>query len=101
MSVKAFIKSITQKYSASVKNLKLFNGDCSKWKQFKQTVNNKLHHNINHYFNHNDKINYIDFYLDDKVDCVLNYKQNSNDHLNFRIYSDLLNFFDKYYQNHL
>ena len=101
MSIKIFIKSTTQKCSASVKNPKSFNDNYLKWKQFKQTVNNKLHCNINHYLNHNDKINYIDFYLDDKVNCILNHKQNSNDYLNFKIYSDLLSFFNKYYQNHL
>ena len=31
----------------------------------------------------------------------MNHKQNSNDHLNFKIYSDLLSFFNKYYQNYL
>ena len=72
--MKAFIKSIIQKCSVLIKDLKLFNDDCLKWKQFKQTVNNKLCHNINHYPNQNNKINYIDFYLSDKVDCVLNHK---------------------------
>ena len=97
MSAEAFIKSTTQKYSALIKDSKLFNGNYLKWKQFKQTVNNKLCCNVNHYLNHNDKIDYIDFYLNDKVDYVLNHKWNSNDHLNFEIYSDLLSFFDKYY----
>ena len=101
MSVKVFIKSITQKHSASVKDLNLFNDNCLKWKWFKQAVNNKLHCNINHYLNQNNKINYIDFYLNDKVDYVLNHKQDSNDYLNFEIYSDLLSFLDKYYQDHL
>ena len=101
MSMKAFTKSTTQKHSVSIKNPEPFNDDCSKWKWFKQAVNNKLHHNINYYFNYNDKINYIDFYLDDKVDHVLNHKQNSNDYLDFRIYFNLLSFLDKYYQNHL
>ena len=101
MSVEAFIKSTTQKHSVSVKDPELFNGDCSKWKQFKQAVNNKLHHNINHYFNHDDKIDYIDSYLSDKVSCVLNHKQDSNNYLNFEIYSDLLSFLNKYYQDHL
>ena len=97
MSMETFTKLITQKCSASVKDPELFNDNYLKWKQFKQAVNNKLYHNINHYLSHNDKINYIDFYLDNKVDCVLNHKQDSNDHLNFKIYSDLLSFFDKYY----
>ena len=66
MSTEAFIKSIIQKCSASVKNSKLFNNDHSKWKQFKQTVNNKLYHNTDHYLNYNNKINYINSYLDDK-----------------------------------
>ena len=101
MSVETFTKSITQKHSALIKDPEPFNDNYLKWKQFKQAVNNKLHHNINHYFNHNDKINYINFYLNDKVNCVLNHKQNSNDHLNFKIYSDLLSFLDKYYQDHL
>ena len=101
MSVETFIKSTTQKCSASVKDPEPFNDDHLKWKQFKQAVNNKLHHNINHYFNYNDKINYIDFYLDDKVNHILNHKQNSNDHLNFKIYLNLLSFLDKYYQDHL
>ena len=101
MSAKTFIKSIISKCSTSVKNPKLFNGNHSKWKQFKQAVNNKLYHNANHYFSHDDKINYIDFYLSDKVNHILNHKQNSNNHLNFKIYSDLLSFLDKYYQNYL
>ena len=101
MSVEASTRSTTQKHSASVKDPEPFNGNHSKWKQFKQAVNNKLHHNINHYLNHNDKIDYIDSYLDDKVDCILNYKWDSNDHLNFKTYSDLLSFLDKYYQDHL
>ena len=101
MSTEAFTKSITQKHSASVKNPEPFNSNHLKWKQFKQTVNNKLHHNINHYFSHNNKIDYIDFYLDNKVNCILNHKQNSNNHLDFKIYSDLLSFLNKYYQNHL
>ena len=99
MSVKAFIKSTTQKCSASVKNSELFNGNHLKWKQFQQAVNNKLHCNTNYYLNQNDKIDYIDFYLNDKVNHVLNYKQNSNDYLDFKIYSDLLSFFDKYNQD--
>ena len=97
MNVEAFTKSTTQKHSASIKNPELFNDNHLKWKQFKQTVNNKLYHNTDHYLNHNDKINYIDFYLNDKIDCILNYKQNSNNHLNFKIYSDLFSFLDKYY----
>ena len=97
MSTEAFTRLTIQKCSALIKNPELFNSDCLKWKQFKQTVNNKLYHNADHYFNHNDKINYINFYLDDKVNCILNYKQNSNDYLNFEIYSDLLSFLDKYY----
>ena len=97
MSAEAFTKSTTQKCSALVKNLKSFNDNCLKWKQFKQAVNNKFHCNVNHYLNQNDKIDDINSYLNDKVDCILNYKQNSNDHLNFKIYSDLLSFFDKYY----
>ena len=101
MSTETFIKSTTQKHSALVKNPKLFNDNHAKWKQFKQTVNNKLHCNINHYFSYNNKINYIDSYLDDKVSHVLNHKQNSNDYLNFKTYSDLLSFFNKYYQDHL
>ena len=74
MNVKAFTRSTTQKYSALIKDSKLFNNDCLKWKQFKQAVNNKLHHNTDHYLSHNDKIDYIDFYLGNKIDCVLNYK---------------------------
>ena len=101
MSTKTSIKSTIQKHSISVKDSKLFNNNCLKWKQFKQTVNNKLHHNINHYFNHNDKIDYINFYLNNKINCILNHKQDNNNHLNFKIYLNLLNFFDKYYQNHL
>ena len=101
MSVKAFTKSTIQKHSALIKNLKLFNDNHSKWKWFKQAVNNKLHCNTDHYPSYNDKIDYIDCYLNDKVDHILNYKQNSNNHLNFKIYSDLLSFLDKYYQNHL
>ena len=97
MSVKAFTKLTTQKCSASVKDLKLFNSNCLKWKQFKQAVNNKLCHNTDHYFNQNNKIDYIDFYLNNKVNCVLNHKQNSNDYLNFKIYLNLFSFFDKYY----
>ena len=101
MSVKTFIKLTTQKCSVSVKNLKLFNGDCLKWKQFKQIVNNKLCCNADYYFNQNNKIDYIDFYLDNKIDHILNHKWNSNDYLNFKTYSDLLGFLDKYYQDHL
>ena len=101
MSVEIFIKSTTQKHSASVKNSELFNNNCSKWKQFKQAVNNKLHHNINHYLNYDNKIDYIDSYLNDKINYVLNHKQNSNNHLNFKIYSNLLSYFNKYYQNYL
>ena len=101
ISMKAFTKLTTQKCSASVKDLKLFNGDCSKWKWFKQAVNNKLCCNANHYPNQNDKIDYIDSYLDDKIDCVLNHKWDSNDYLNFETYLDLLSFLDKYYQDHL
>ena len=101
MSTETFIKSIIQKCSVSVKDLELFNGNHSKWKWFKQAVNNKLCHNVNHYLNHDDKINYIDFYLDNKVNCVLNHKWNSNDHLNFEIYLNLLSYLDKYYQDHL
>ena len=74
MSTEAFTKSIIQKYSALVKDSELFNNNYLKWKQFKQIINNKLCHNINHYLNHNDKINYIDFYLNDKVNHVLNHK---------------------------
>ena len=101
MSTETFTKLTTQKHSASVKDLKLFNDNYLKWKQFKQIVNNKPYHNADHYLNHNDKINYINSYLSDKINHVLNHKQNSNNHLNFRIYSDLLSFLDKYYQNHL
>ena len=96
--METFIKSTTQKHSASVKDLKPFNGNCSKWKQFKQTVNNKLCCNADYYLNHDD---YIDSYLNNKVSCVLNHKWDSNDHLNFKTYSDLLSFLDKYYQDHL
>ena len=74
MSAEAFTKLTTQKYFALIKDLEPFNDNHLKWKQFKQTVNNKLHYNTNHYFNHNNKIDYIDFYLDDKVDYILNYK---------------------------
>ena len=98
---KPFIKSIIQKCSVSVKDLKPFNNDCLKWKQFKQTINNKLYCNVNHYSNYNDKINYIDFYLSNKIDHVLNHKWDSNDHLNFKIYSDLLSYLNKYYQDYL
>ena len=101
MSTEAFTKSTTQKHSASVKNPEPFNDNHLKWKQFKQIVNNKLCCNTDHYLNHNDKINYIDSYLDDKVDHILNHKWDSNNYLNFKIYSDLLSFLDKYYQNHL
>ena len=101
MSIETFIKSITQKHSVSVKDSDLFNNNCLKWRWFKQIVNNKFHHNINHYLNHDNKIDYIDFYLGDKIDCILNYKQNSNNHLNFKIYLDLLSYFDKYYQDYL
>ena len=101
MNVKAFTRSTIQKHSVLVKDLELFNGDCSKWKWFKQAVNNKLHHNADHYSNHDDKIDYIDSYLGDKVGCVLDHKQDSSDHLDFKIYSDLLSFLDKYYQDHL
>ena len=101
MSAEAFIKSITQKCSASVKDPELFNDDCSKWKWFKQAVNNKLYCNTDHYSNYDDKIDYIDFYVNDKVNCILNYKWNSNNYLNFKTYSDLPSFFDKYYQDHL
>ena len=101
MSTETSTRSTTQKHSASVKDSELFNDNHSKWKQFKQAVNNKLYHNINHYLSHNDKIDYIDFYLGDKVGCILDHKQNSNDHLNFETYLNLLSFFNKYYQNHL
>ena len=101
MSTEASTRSTTQKHSTSVKNSELFNGDHSKWKWFKQAVNNKLCHNINHYSSYNDKIDYIDSYLSNKIDCILNHKQDSNDYLNFKTYSDLLSFLNKYYQNHL
>ena len=101
MSMEAFTRSTTQKCSVSVKDLELFNGNCSKWKWFKQVVNNKLCCNADHYSDHNDKIDYIDSYLGDKVDCVLNHKWNSNNHLNFEIYLNLLSFLNKYYQDHL
>ena len=101
MSAEAFTRSTTQKYSASVKDLKLFNGNCLKWKRFKQAVNNKLHCNTDHYPDHDDKIDYIDSYLGDKVGCVLDHKWDSNNHLDFETYSDLLSFLDKYYQDHL
>ena len=74
MSVKTFTKLTIQKCSTSVKDSELFNDDCLKQKQFKQTVNNKLCCNADHYFDHDDKIDYTDSYLDDKVDCILNYK---------------------------
>ena len=90
-----------QKCSASVKDLDLFNDACSKWRWFKQVVNNKLHHNADHYLNQNNKIDYIDSYLGDKVGYILNHKWDSNDHLNFKTYLNLLSFFDKYYQDHL
>ena len=101
MSAEAFIKSTIQKCSASVKDPELFNGDHLKWKWFKQAVNNKLHCNADHYLNQNNKFDYIDSYLGHKVDCVLNHKWDSNDYLDFKTYSDLLSFFDKYYQDHL
>ena len=101
MSTEVFTRSTTQKHSALIKDSELFNDNHLKWKQFKQAVNNKLHCNINHYLNYNDKIDYIDFYLGDKVDCVLNYKQDSNDYLDFETYLNLLSFLDKYYQDHL
>ena len=101
MSMEAFIRSTTQKHSAPVKDPELFNGDCLKWKQFKQAVNNKLHRNTDHYPNQDDRIDYIDSYLGDKVGRVLDHKWDSNDHLDFRTYSDLLSFLDKYYQDHL
>ena len=97
MSMETFIKSTIQKHSALVKDSELFNGNHLKWKQFKQAVNNKLHCNINHYFNQNNKINYIDSYLNDKVNHILNHKWDSNNYLNFKTYSDLLSFFNKYY----
>ena len=101
MSTEASTRSTTQKCSASVKDLELFNGDYLKWKWFKQAVNNKLCCNADHYLNHDDKIDYIDSYLGDKVGRVLNHKWDSNDHLDFKTYSDLLSFLDKYYQDHL
>ena len=101
MSMKAFTKSTTQKCFALIKDLELFNDDCSKWKWFKQAVNNKLYCNANHYLSYNNKINYINSYLGDKVDHILNHKWDSNDHLNFKIYLDLLSFLNKHYQNHL
>ena len=101
MNTETFIKSTTQKHSALIKDPESFNDDYAKWKQFKQTVNNKLCCNANHYLNYNDKINYIDSYLNNKVNYVLNHKWDSNDHLNFKIYSDLLSFLNKYYQDHL
>ena len=101
MSAEAFTKSIIQKHSASVKDSELFNSDCLKWKQFKQAVNNKLYHNANHYLSYDDKIDYIDSYLSNKIGHILNYKWDSNNHLNFEIYLNLLSFFDKYYQDHL
>ena len=72
--MKTFTKSIIQKCSILIKDSELFNDDYLKQKQFKQVVNNKLCHNINHYFDYNNKINYIDFYLDNKINCILNYK---------------------------
>ena len=101
MSMKAFTRSTTQKHSAPVKDPESFNGNHSKWKQFKQAVNNKLCCNANHYPGHDDKIDYINFYLSNKVDHVLNHKWDSNDHLDFETYSELLSFLDKYYQDHL
>ena len=101
MNVETFTKSITQKCFISIKDPELFNDDCLKWKQFKQAVNNKLHCNTDHYFSHDDKIDYINSYLNNKVNYILNHKQNNNDHLNFETYSDLLSFFNKYYQDHL
>ena len=101
MSTEASTRLTTQKCSASVKDPESFNDDHSKWKQFKQAVNNKLCCNVDHYPNQDDKINYVDSYLGDKVGCILNHKQDSNNHLDFRIYSDLLSFLNKYYQNHL
>ena len=101
MSTEAFTRSTTQKHSALIKDPELFNDNYLKWKWFKQAVNNKLHHNTDHYSSHDDKINYIDFYLDDKVDCVLNHKWDNNNHLNFKTYLNLLSFFNKYYQDHL
>ena len=101
MSTETSFKSTTQKCSASVKDPEPFNDNHSKWKWFKQAVNNKLYCNIDHYPNQNDKIDYINSYLDDKIDCVLNHKWDSNDYLNFEIYSDLLSYFDNCYQDHL
>ena len=101
MSTETFTRLTTQKHSVLIKDSELFNGNHAKWKQFKQAVNNKLCCNADHYLSHDDKINYIDFYLNNKIDCVLNHKQNSNNHLDFETYSDLLSFFDKYYQDHL
>ena len=101
MSVEAFTRSTTQKHSAPVKDPEPFNGDRSKWRRFKQAVNNKLHCNTDHYPSHDDKIDYIDSYLGDKVGRVLDHKRDSNDHLDFETYSDLLGFLDKYYQDHL
>ena len=101
MSVETFIKSTTQKHSALIKNPESFNGDHAKWKWFKQAVNNKLCHNTDHYSGYDDKIDYIDSYLGNKIGHILNHKQDSNNHLNFEIYSDLLNFLNKYYQDHL
>ena len=88
---------MTQKHSALVKDSDSFNDNYLKWRQFKQAVNNKLHHNIDHYLNQNNKINYIDFYLNDKIDCILNHKQNSNDYLNFKTYLDLFSYLNNYY----
>ena len=93
MNMKTFIKSTIQKCSALVKDSELFNNNYLKWKWFKQAVNNKLCHNTNHYPNHNDKINYIDFYLNDKINYILNHKQDSNNYLNFKIYLNLFSFF--------
>ena len=101
MNVEAFIRLTTQKHSALIKDSEPFNNNHWKWKQFKQTVNKKLCCNTDHYFNYNNKIDYIDFYLNDKVNHILNHKQNSNNHLNFEIYLNLLSFFDKYYQDYL
>ena len=74
MSAETSTRLTIQKHSVSVKNSEPFNGDHSKWKWFKQAVNNKLHCNADHYLNHNDKIDYIDFYLDDKINHILDYK---------------------------
>ena len=74
MSVETFIRSTTQKHSALVKDSESFNDDCAKWKQFKQTINNKLCCNADHYPDYDDKIDYIDSYLNDKVDHILNHK---------------------------